>query len=270
VTLRLGPSAVEGLAQGKARMLVVIPVHNEAASIEEVVRRAIRHAPVCVVDDASTDETPAILARLEGVHVIRHEKNSNYAGAVLTGMRFGLTAAYDYVVTMDAGLSHDPDELPRFLAAGEADFIVGVRSPAHDWQVPAHRRVLSRAGSMLMRLALWRLGGGARLHDCTSGYRRYSRAALMLVTDSPLQGRSFDFVLETAALMSWSGVSISEVPISYRHTNSYLNVRAVGKALRMWWTLFCRRHPAFTRAPVNENGVAPATSGRVKSARNSV
>ena len=232
---------------GRQITLVVIPVHNEAASIENVVRRAMRHAPVCVVDDASTDETPAILSRLDGVHVIRHEKNCNYAGAILTGMRYGLTDAYDYVVTMDAGLSHNPDELPRFLGAGEADFVVGVRSAAHEWQVPARRKVLSRTGTALMRLAVWRLGGRERLHDCTSGYRRYSRAALMLLTETPLQGRSFDFVLETAALLSWSGVSIAEVPISYRYTNSYLNVRAVWRALRMWGTLFFRQHPALSQ-----------------------
>jgi dolichol-phosphate mannosyltransferase len=233
-----------------SRTLVVIPVYNEAASIENVVRRAMRHAPVCVVDDASTDETPAILARFEGVQVIRHEKNCNYAGAILTGMRHGLTNGYDYVVTMDAGLSHDPDELPRFLGAGEADFVIGVRDAAHGWRVPAHRKVLSVAGTLLMRLALWRLGGRERLHDCTSGYRRYSRAALLLLTEAPLQGRSFDFVLETAALLSWSGVSLAEVPISYRHTNSSLALRAVGNALRMWWGLFFRHHPAFngTRA----------------------
>jgi len=229
-----------------ARTLVVIPVHNEAATIETVVRRAMRHAPVCVVDDASADETPAILARVDGVHVIRHETNTNYAGAVLTGMRYGVTEGYDYVVTMDAGLSHDPDELPRFLGAGEADFVVGVRNAAHDWQVPAYRKVLSKAGTVLMKLALWRRGGRS-LHDCTSGYRRYSRAALKLLTETPLQGRSFDFVLETAALLSWSGVSISEVPISYRYTNSYLNVRAVWRALRMWGTLFFRHHPALGR-----------------------
>jgi dolichol-phosphate mannosyltransferase len=228
-----------------SRTLVVIPVHNEAATIEAVVRRAMRHAPVCVVDDASTDETPAILARLEGVHVIRHAKNCNYAGAILTGMRYGLTSGYDYVLTMDAGLSHDPDELPRFLGAGPADFVIGVRSAAHEWRVPAHRKVLSRTGTGLMRLALWRLGGRKHLRDCTSGYRRYSRAALVLVTETPLQGRSFDFVLESAALLSWSGVSISEVPISYRHTNSSLNLRAVWKALRMWWKLVSRQHPGF-------------------------
>jgi len=250
------------------RTLVVIPVRNEAANIESVVRRAIRHAKVCVVENGSSDNTPAILARLEGVHLIRLEE-SNYAAAVLAGMRYALMDGYDYVVTMDAGLSHDPDEIPRFLEAGPADFVVGIRSAADQWHVPAHRKVLSRAGTALMRLALWRLGG-TRLHDCTSGYRRYSRGALMLLTETPLQGRAFDFVLETAALMSWSGVSISEVPISYRRTNSSLNLRAVWNALRMWWTLFVRHDPASNWARANENGVASASSGRVKSARNSV
>jgi dolichol-phosphate mannosyltransferase len=211
----------------------------------------MRHAPVCVVDDGSTDDTPAILARLEGVHVIRHEKGPNYAETILTGMRYALTDGYDYVVTMDAGLSHDPDELPRFLGAGEADFVIGVRSAGRDWEVPAHRKVLSRTGTALMRHALWRLGGRERLHDCTSGFRRYSRASLKLLTETPLHGRAFDFILETVGLLVWSGVSISEVPISYRHTSSSIHWSAVRNAVRMWWNLCYRRDSFFNWTRVN-------------------
>jgi dolichol-phosphate mannosyltransferase len=256
------------------RTLVVIPARNEGATIETVVRRALRHAPVCVVDDGSTHDTPAILARLEGVQVIRHEKGGNYAAAILDGMRHALAGGYEYVVTMDAGLSHDPDELPRFLGAGEADFVIGVRNGADKWDVPLHRRVLSKTGTVLMRHALRRLGGPGRerWHDCTSGYRRYSRAALALLTTTPLRGRAYDFILETVALVAWSGVSVSEVPISYRHTNSAFRLPLVWNALRMWWTL-CYRHHSFLDWPVDpetrnrraargeRDGVAPQQPG---------
>ena len=252
------------------RTLVVIPARNEGATIETVVRRARHHAPVCVVDDGSTDDTPAILARFDDIHVIRHEKSLNYSGAILAGMRHGLANGYDYVVTMDAGLSHDPDELVRFLAAGEADFVIGVRNDAGRWEVPARRKVLSRIGTALMRHALRRLGGPgwAQLHDCTSGYRRYSRAALTLLTTTPLRGRAFDFVLETVGLLAWSGVSFSEVPISYRHTNSSIRLRLVWNALRMWWNLCYRQ--SFLDWPESRNrreaigerdGVAPQQPG---------
>ena len=253
------------------RTLVVIPARNEGATIETVVRRALRHAPVCVVDDGSTDDTPAILARVEGVQVIRHEKGGNYAAAILAGMRHALAGGYDYVVTMDAGLSHNPDELPRFLGAGEADFVIGVRNSAGEWHVAARRKVLSKTGTVLMRHALRRIGGpgSQRLHDCTSGYRRYSRAALTLLTTTPLRGRAFDFILETVALLSWAGVSMSEVPISYRHTNSTIRLRLVWNALRMWWTL-CYRHQSALDWPQartgpeaigERDGVAPQQPG---------
>ena len=253
------------------RTLVVIPARNEAATIETVVRRALRHAPVCVVDDGSTDDTPAILARADGVHVIRHDPGGNYAGAILAGMRYALTGGYDFVVTMDAGLSHNPDELPRFLGMGETDFVIGVRNGAAEWQVPAHRKVLSRTGTALMRHALRRLGGeGTKpLRDCTSGYRRYSRTALTLLTETPLRGREYDFILETVGLLSRAGVSISEVPISYRHTNSHIRLRLVWNALRMWWNL-CYRRQSFLDWPttgnrreptVERDGVAPPQPG---------
>jgi glycosyltransferase involved in cell wall biosynthesis len=51
------------------RALVIIPAYNEENNIEEVVRRSQAYADVCVVDDHSTDRTPAILDSIEGVHV---------------------------------------------------------------------------------------------------------------------------------------------------------------------------------------------------------
>lgn len=222
-----------------ARTLVVIPAFNEEATIGEVAARARQHADVCVVDDASTDRTPEILAGLAGVHVLRHDRNTHIAGAVLDGMRFALAHGYTHVVTMDAGLTHDPDELPRFLAAEPADLVIGVRSAAQLLRKPLHRSALSLAGTVLMNAVLAdpQRDGPRWLSDCTSGYRRYSQRALTLVTETPLRSRSFDFLLETLALLARARVSIREVPITYRFSNSSLNRRVVGEAVRTWWTL---------------------------------
>ncbi len=221
------------------RTLVVVPAYNEEATIAEVAVRALRHADVCVVDDASTDRTPEILAGLAGVHVIRHPRNTHIAGAVLDGMRFALQRGYDHVVTLDAGLTHDPDELPRFLDAGPADLVIGARSFSQLLRKPLHRSALSVAGSVLMNAVLVdpRRDGPRWLSDCTSGYRRYSPRALELVTGATLRSRSFDFLLETLALLARARASIREVPITYRFSNSSLNRRVVGDALRTWWTL---------------------------------
>lgn len=222
-----------------SRVLVVVPAYNEEETIEAVVTRSQRHADVCVVDDCSRDRTPEILARIPGVQVVRHERNTHIAGAVLDGMRHALARGYDYVVTMDAGLSHDPDELPRFLACPPADLVIGARDPSALRGVPLRRRLLSRAGTLLMNAILRdpRRDGPRRLADCTSGYRRYSRRAMEVLTTTPLRSRAFDFLLESLAVLSRSGCSIREVPISYTFTNSSLNWRIVREALRMWWSL---------------------------------
>lgn len=221
------------------RTLVVIPAYNEQDNIEEVVRRSQEYADVCVVDDNSKDGTARILASIPGVHVIRHEKNTHIAGAVLDGMRYALAANYDYVVAMDAGLSHNPDELPRFLNAEPADLVIGTRLHGAETNKGLRRKALSRAGTVLMNSIL---GGAKRdgprwIKDCTSGYRRYSRRAMEVLTTTPMQCRAFDFLLETLAVMMRAGLSVREVPITYNFTGSSLNSRIVVEAFRTWWRL---------------------------------
>ena len=224
------------------RVLVVIPAYNEAASIAEVASRASAHADVCVVDDASTDGTGEIAARLPRVHVIRHERNTHIAGGILDGFRYAIAQGYDFCVTMDAGMSHDPDALPVFLARSDADLVIGCRTELEN--VPVYRRALSGAASLVMNMALSRsLFPPSRLRDCTSGYRMYSRAACEAVTSARLRSRAFDFHIEALACVHRAGLRIVEVPIRYRFTNSSLRWSIVLEALRTWAGIL-RQKPA--------------------------
>ena len=108
-----------------------VPAYNEADTIEEVVRRASRHADVCVVDDASNDGTGEIVAGLERVHCIRHERNTHIARGILDGFRYGLEAGYDFCVTMDSGFARQAPGRPPRRARGSARWRCGrCRSPA--------------------------------------------------------------------------------------------------------------------------------------------
>ena len=99
----------------KERILVVIPAYNEEDTIEEVVLRAKKYADVCVVNDNSSDATPEILGRIDGIHVIHHKKNTHIPGGLLDGMKYAVEHDYSYAISIDAGLSHNPDEIPRFI-----------------------------------------------------------------------------------------------------------------------------------------------------------
>ena len=166
--------------------LVVVPAYNEAATIVEVATRASRHADVCVVDDASTDGTAALVEALPRVHVVRHARNTHIAGALLDGFRYARERGYDHCVTMDAGLSHDPDAIPGFQAHADADLVIGYRTRREG--VPFSRVALSQGANWLMNLSLERRfvpWGGAGLRDCTSGLSDVLAARLRAAARRP-------------------------------------------------------------------------------------
>lgn len=215
---------------------IVIPAYNEAASIEAVVRRALEHAPVIVVDDASTDGTGDLAAALPGCTVLRHVRNTHIPGGILDGFRHALSLPeVRTVVTMDAGMSHDPGALPALLAQPEADLVLTYRTESR--HKPLHRRLLSWLAARLVNLAI-----RGRYRDVTSGYRRYSRRAMETVLAAPLVSTSFDFHLEVLAVVHYAGLSVREFPITYVFTNSSLTRRTAFQAFRTWCRLAAGLH----------------------------
>jgi dolichol-phosphate mannosyltransferase len=215
------------------RFIAIIPAYNEAATIAEVARRCRRYADVCVVDDASSDGTGQLAASVEGVHCIRHPRNTHVAQAILDGMRYAVAEGYEFFITLDAGLSHDPGAIPRFQEHTDADLVLGYRQA---WiGVPLYRRGLSYLAKTLVNLALERKRvpwGGAGIRDVSSGYRMYSRSAAELLIHSKIRSRSFDFQLEALAIVFRSGMRIHEIPISYLYSNSSFRPAAVWEAFR--------------------------------------
>jgi dolichol-phosphate mannosyltransferase len=220
-------------------LLVVVPAYNEVETIDEVVTRTLAHADICVVDDCSTDDTAARVEANPGAHLVRHERNTHIAGALLDGFRFASEHGYEHCITMDAGLSHDPEEIPRFHARHECDLVVGARAERLD--APWYRHALSFGARTLTNLALERRfvpWGGATLRDTTSGYRMYSKRAYELLVAAPMKSRSFDFHLEALAYVYRAGFSIEEIDITYQFSNSSLQPEVVVEALktcgRLW------------------------------------
>jgi dolichol-phosphate mannosyltransferase len=226
----------------KKKMVVIIPAYNEEKNIAEVIRRTLPYADICVVNDASRDRTEEIVKTFATVKCISHSQNTHIPQAVLDGMRYALDAGYDHMITMDAGLSHKPEELPVFIDAPDADLVSGCRVTREN--TPLYRKILSRVGTLSINFALRPLGSTlppARFHDVTSGYRRYSRRAAELLLSRKLKSRSFDFLSESFMIVYRNGLSISEVPISYAFSNSSLRPKVVGQSLAMLWDMLLTR-----------------------------
>ncbi|MDX1958378.1 MAG: glycosyltransferase family 2 protein [Leptospiraceae bacterium] len=228
--------------------LVVIPAYNEEETIEEVVRQTIKFADVCVVNDASKDKTPEILKKLqdefgkEKLHVIHHQKNTHIPGGIQDGMRYAMEKNYDSVVTMDAGLSHDPEMLPKFFSFENIDLVIGSREKTEG--VPFYRKVISFLAARVMNYCL--SNGffdilGPNIKDCTSGYRRYSQKAFTVIANHKLESVAFDFHMEALYLVYKNGGSIKELGIYYKFTNSSFNKKVFKLALSFAWKLFKRK-----------------------------
>ncbi len=220
-----------GSEQDANHALVVIPAYDEEANIAEVVARATRYAPVLVVDDGSRDRTGEIARALPNCSVLRHSTNTHIAQGIRDGFGYALEHGFQYVVTMDAGLSHEPEALPSLLSYPAADLVLSYRAERRN--VPLARRALSQAARLAVNLAL----RGARYRDVTSGYRRYSRRAMEAVLAAPMACHSFDFHFEALAVVHYAGLVVGEVPITYTFTNSSLSRKVFNQAAGTWWKL---------------------------------
>ncbi len=221
------------------RTLVILPTFQEAETIATVVcrLRGLPDAPdVLVVDDSSPDGTAEIAraagAEDPGVTVDVRPARSGLASAYVHGFTHALAGDYELIVEMDADLSHDPDELPRLLAAAHRhDLTVGSRyvpgGSVTNWS--RARVALSRGGN---RYARWMLG--IPLKDATSGYRVYRRELLAQLVQEPFVSDGYGFQIELAMRAWRMGYDVGETPITFSerlHGESKISRRIVVEAL---------------------------------------
>jgi dolichol-phosphate mannosyltransferase len=177
------------------KYLLAIPVFNEQAYVESVLKEARRYAPdIAVIDDGSTDETPILLSYQPHITVIRHESNIGYGRSLADAFRLAAIRQYDWLISMDCDEQHEPAAIPQFVEAArqdDADIISGSRYleqlPGDD-QPPAERRNINRRITEMINARL-NLG----ITDAFCGFKAYRVEALrrMHITDDgyamPLQ-----------------------------------------------------------------------------------
>lgn len=165
------------------RFLTALPVYNEEASLVDVLAEVRQYAPdVLVVDDGSTDGTPELLAKIDGIATVRHEPNQGYGAALRTAFRYTIEHGYDALVTIDCDGQHQPRMIPELVDAlftiGDrpADIISGSRYLQEfdgDNSAPPDRQRINQIITQLINNCF-----GLHLTDTFCGFKAYRTDAL--------------------------------------------------------------------------------------------
>lgn len=201
-----------------SRNLAIVPAYNEAGSVARTVAEIHEHAAsfdVLVVDDGSTDGTAAV-ARAAGARVVSLPFNVGIGGAVQCGYLYAADNGYEVAVQVDGDGQHDPRDIPRLLAALQADPAVEMITGSRflDAAQPAGYRSspLRRVGIRIFA-ALMSLITRQRVSDPTSGFRMSGRSGIELFArDYPPDYPEVEAIL----LMHAHRLRCAEVAVSMR------------------------------------------------------
>ena len=201
------------------KAVVCLPTYNELENLEPMLRAlGDKDVRVLVIDDNSPDGTGELADRLaqelDYVDVLHRETKEGLGPAYLAGFRRALSDGAELVLEMDCDFSHDPNDVPRLLAAveGGADLALGSRyvpgGGVRNWGLV--RRVISAGGSLYARVFL-----GVKVRDLTGGFKCYRRGVLEAIDLDAIETKGYAFQIETTYRVLRAGFEVVEVPITF-------------------------------------------------------
>ena len=228
---------------------LLIPMANEESEFDVFIRalkKSIDNLPggtiFLVVDNVSKDKTLQLCQSLSDYdkrfHTVWAPENKNVVDAYIRGYKEALCTDAQYIIEMDAGMSHDPIELSEFLKFLSQGYscVYGSRliKGGSFGDSPVKRKLLSYVGSLFSNLLL-----GTRLHDMTSGYQGFQRNIVELFTVKPLLSKAHFYQTELKYLLrKYKSI---EIPIHYKAPSPRVSKNAITNSIECVFYYFWRR-----------------------------
>ena len=200
---------------------VLIPAFNAEHSLAELVSRlhnAIGNVQIVVVDDGSIDRTNEIASSI-GAVVLHHEKNRGKGAALQTGFDYlKEQTGIEFILTMDADLQHQPEDIPKFLLVQQktnADIVIGWRERIGT-RMPVHRRLSNTITSALVGMRT-----GVKIKDSQCGFRLIRQSVIESIR---LESTGYEAETEFLIKAARRGFKIEFVPVQtiYGAEKSYM------------------------------------------------
>ena len=196
-------------------LLIIIPAYNEGKNLIELlkkIRSENENWSIIIVDDSESFETNKLIENYKEkkIYYIKRNLKMGRGSAVRFGFEYSKKNKFDYILEMDADLSHNPSEIKLLLnklISKKHDLVIGSRylknSKIIGW--PIKRRIFSKLSNFLAKFLF-----GFGLTDYTNGFRVYSADAINELIKYPIENNGFMYLTETFTILKKKNFKISE------------------------------------------------------------
>ena len=202
------------------KILVFTATYNEKENIKKLITLIFKHcsnANVLIVDDNSPDKTAEEIELLKNefknISLIKRDSKLGLDTAHKFAYKYALDKGYDYLITMDADLSHDPAELTNFISSLETfPFVIGSRyAPGGKCLMKGRRLLMSKYGNILIKLVL-----RINCNEFTTSYRGFDLKKLGSFNLDSVKASGYSFFMKTIFEISKRKIEIKEIPITFK------------------------------------------------------
>ena len=204
-----------------SKTLIFTATYNEKENIKKLLEN-LNHLKIdidiLVIDDNSPDKTWEILQKLEkntnNLKVIVRKDKSGLDTAHKLAFKYAKNNGYEKFISMDADLSHDPNEIPKMIdILNKSSFVIGSRYiEGGKCEMSSHRLMLSIVGNKFIKKLL-----RIDCNEFTTSYRGFNLLKLNEFDLNVVNSKGYSFFMETIYRLNKHGVVINEIPIHFRN-----------------------------------------------------
>ena len=201
------------------RILVFSATYNEIENVRELISGIQKNLPntsILIIDDNSPDKTQEVIKELKkknnNLFLIEREKKLGLDTAHKAAYTYAIENNFDYLITMDADLSHDPKELPEFVKKLENFyFVIGSRYiNGGKCLMKGSRLIMSKLGNQIIKIV-----SGIKSSEFTTSFRGFSIKKLKNFNLNNVKSRGYSFMMGTLFELDKNNIEIKEIPITF-------------------------------------------------------
>ena len=202
------------------KILVFTATYNEKENIKILINSIFKNYPnvdMLIVDDNSPDNTAEEINLLKkeykNITLVKRASKLGLDTAHKIAYNYALDNNYDYLITMDADLSHDPKEIENFVKNLEHNpFVIGSRYiDGGKCLMKGRRLLISKYGNILIRLIL-----GINCNEFTTSYRGFNLKKLDSFNLNFVKAEGYSFFMGTIYEIAKRKIEIKEIPITFK------------------------------------------------------